>query len=252
MAESPLFYLVAVLAVLITGISKGGFVGGFGLLSVPMMAFFIDPRHAAAIMLPILCVMDLFAVKSFWGKWDMNALSSLIPGAVLGIIFGTVTFKFLNADMIRIIVGTVSVYFVAQYWFIDRSRKSAEGLAYNIAKGGVCGVLSGFTSFIAHAGGGPLSMYLFPLKLDKTRLMATSVMFFMMINYIKLIPYGWLGQLSVENLWTSLILMPLAPIGIKIGVWMHHKMTNDFFYKVCYIALFIAGINLIYEGLLNL
>ena len=252
MIESPLFYAVAAVAVLIVGISKGGFVGGFGMIAVPMMAMIIDPRQAAAIMLPILCVMDLFAVKIFWGKWDKAALISIIPGAIIGIIFGTLTFKLLNADMIRIIVGTLTVLFVLQYYFIDRRRKSAPGLDYSMTKGGICGALSGFTSFIAHAGGGPLSMYLFPLKLDKTKLLATSVMFFITVNYVKLIPYAWLGQLSSENLMTSLVLLPLAPIGIKLGVWMHHKVSNDIFYIICYVALFFTGLKLIYEGVTNL
>ncbi len=251
MIESPLFYLVAAIAVLITGISKGGFVGGFGMLAVPMMAMLIDPRQAAAIMLPILCVMDIFAVKAFWKKWDNRALKSIIPGAVVGIIFGTATFKILNADMIRIIVGAVTIIFVLQYWFINRRVKEAEGLGYSATKGNICGALSGFTSFIAHAGGGPLSMYLFPLKFDKTKLVATSVVFFITVNYIKLIPYAWLGQLSSENLMTSLVLSPLAPIGIKLGVWMHHKISTDLFYKICYLALFFTGLKLIYEGGIN-
>lgn len=249
MIESPLFYLVAAVAVLIVGISKGGFVGGFGMLAVPMMAMLIDPRQAAAIMLPILCVMDIFAVKAFWGKWDKQALVSIIPGAIIGIVIGTASFKMLNADMIRLIVGVVTVLFVLQYYFIERPKKEALGLGYNGVKGAICGALSGFTSFIAHAGGGPLSMYLFPLKLDKTRLMATSVIFFITVNYIKLIPYAWLGQLSSENLMTSLVLLPLAPIGIKLGVWMHHKVSNDIFYRVCYVALLLTGLKLIYEGL---
>jgi len=247
--ESPLFYAVAVVAVLIVGISKGGFVGGFGMLAVPMMSMIVDPRQAAAIMLPILCVMDIFAVKAFWGKWDQKALISLVPGAVMGIVIGTITFRYLNADMIRIIVGIVTILFVLQYYLIDRRRKITAGLDYNTVKGGFLGALSGFTSFIAHAGGGPLSMYLFPLKLDKTILVATSVFFFITVNFVKLIPYAWLGQLSGDNLLTSLVLLPLAPIGIKLGVWMHNKVSTELFYKICYIALFFTGLKLIYDGI---
>ena len=105
---------------------------------------------------------------------------------------------------------------------------------------------------VAHAGGGPLSMYLFPLKLDKTKLMATSVFFFITVNYAKLIPYAWLGQLSSENLMTSLMLLPLAPIGVKLGVWMHHRVSNDIFYIICYTALFFTGLKLIYDGVAGL
>lgn len=252
MIESPLFYLIAAVAVLIVGISKGGFVGGFGIVAVPMMAMIIDPRQAAAILLPILCVMDIFAVKAYWKKWDVAALKSVIPGAILGIIIGAATFSLLNAEMIRILVGLITVLFVMQYYLIDRRRKNETGLDYNNVKGGLCGTLSGYASFIAHAGGGPLSMYLFPLKLDKTKLMATSVLFFITVNYVKLIPYAWLGQLNTENLLTSLILLPLAPIGIKLGVWLHNIVSNDRFYTICYAALLLTGLKLIYDGIVGL
>ena len=252
MIETPLFYVVAIVAVLIVGISKGGFVGGFGIVAVPMMAMIIDPRQAAAIMLPILCAMDIVAMKIFWGQWDKRSLISIIPGAVIGIFFGGLSFKYLSADIIRIIVGTVTVLFVMQYYLIDRRRKNDPGLNYNNMKGGFFGALSGFTSFIAHAGGGPLSMYLFPLKLDKTKLMATSVIFFAVVNYVKLIPYVWLGQFSSENFCTSLILLPLAPIGVKIGVWMHHRVSNDVFYNICYTALFFTGLKVAFDGIFSL
>ncbi|MDG1004637.1 MAG: sulfite exporter TauE/SafE family protein [Emcibacteraceae bacterium] len=182
MIETPLFYVVAIVAVLIVGISKGGFVGGFGIVAVPVMAMIIDPRQAAAIILPILCAMVIVAMKIFWGQWDKRSLISIIPGAVIGIFFGGLSFKYLSADIIRIIVGAVTVLFVMQYYLIDRRRKNDPGLNYNNMKGGIFGVLSGFTSFIAHAGGGPLSMYLFPLKLDKTKLMATSVIFLLLLT----------------------------------------------------------------------
>ena len=93
---------------------------------------------------------------------------------------------------------------------------------------------------------------LVPLKLDKTKLMATSVIFFAVVNYLKLIPYVWLGQFSSENFFTSLILLPLAPIGVKIGVWMHHRVSNDAFYNICYTALFFTGIKVAFDGIFSL
>lgn len=244
--------MVAAVAVLIVGISKGGFVGGFGMIAVPLMSIFIDPRQAAAIMLPILCAMDIQALKIYWRGWDMDTLKSVIPGAIIGIGVGTLTFSMLNADMIRILIGVLTLLFILQKILDSILKKSKEKLDYNTTKGVICGALSGFASFIAHAGGGPLSIYVFPLKLDKTKLMATSVLFFIVVNYVKLIPYAWLGQLAFDNLLVSLILLPMAPIGVWLGAWMHSRVSNDHFYAVCYVAMFITAIKVTYDGWIGL
>jgi hypothetical protein len=110
------------------------------------------------------------------------------------------------------------------------------------------GTLSGFASFIAHAAGPPLSVYLLPQRMDKTRFLATTVAFVLFMNYVKLIPYAWLGQFSAENLATSLVLLPLAPLGMWLGIWMHRVVPEVIFYRICYLLLFAAGLKLLFEG----
>ncbi len=252
MADPGWFFLLAVPVVVLTGISKGGFAGGLGTLAVPLLTLMVDPRLAAAIMLPILCVMDIFTFWRYRRDWDARSLKILIPGALVGILFGALTFHIMNADMIRLIVGLMSLYFVGNYWFVGRRYGRVAPQSHHAVKGGMLGALSGFTSFIAHAGGPPLSQYLFPLRLDKTVMVATSVMFFITVNYVKLIPYAWLGQLSFDNLKMSFYLMPFAPIGVWLGIWMHNRVSNVLFYIICYGLLFLVGLKLTAEGALAL
>ena len=246
------FFLLAVPVVLLTGISKGGFAGGLGTLAVPLLTLMVDPRMAAAIMLPILCTMDIFTVWEYRKDWDVKSLKILLPGAIVGIVIGRLTFSMMNADMICIIVGAMAIYFVGNYWFVQRRKRDMESHGHHSLKGGILGAISGFTSFIAHAGGPPLSQYLFPLRLDKTVMVATSVMFFITVNYVKLIPYAWLGQLSMDNLKMSLYLMPFAPIGVWLGIWMHNRVSNRIFYIICYGLLLLVGVKLLVEGLIAL
>ena len=252
MTDPLLFFLLAIPVVLLTGIAKGGFAGGLGTLAVPLLTLLVDPRLAAAVMLPILCVMDLFTVWQYRRGWDGRSLKILLPGAIIGIVIGGLTFKIMNADMIRAIVGLMSIIFVGNYWFVDRHRKEVSPHGQNPLKGAFLGALSGFTSFIAHAGGPPLSQYLFPLRLDKTVMVATSVIFFFTVNYTKLIPYALLGQLSAENLLMSLYLMPFAPVGVWLGIWLHNRVSTRLFYIACYGLLFLVGIRLFSEGMMAL
>ncbi|WP_417319366.1 sulfite exporter TauE/SafE family protein [Emcibacter sp.] len=249
MVDSFWFFLLAVPLVLLTGISKGGFANGLGSITVPMMAVLIDPRQAAAIMLPILCAMDLLALWQYRRQWDATSLKIMIPGALIGIGIGTLTFHLMSVDMLRLIVGVMALYFVLNFWFGKLRKIELEAKDHNVAKGGFFGMLAGFVSFVAHAGGPPVALYLLPLKMNKTLLVGTSVVFFTVVNYTKMIPYAWLGQLSVGNLTTSLILLPLAPLGIWIGAWLHHHASDRMFYIFFYGVLFLVGLKLTVEGL---
>ena len=112
--------------------------------------------------------------------------------------------------------------------------------------------MAGFTSFVAHAGGPPVLIYLLPLRMEKMLLAGTTVVFFGVVNYVKLIPYFWLGQLNVANVSTSLMLAPLAPVGIWMGVWLTKRVSEKLFYRVSFFMLFMAGAKLLYDGMTGL
>jgi len=245
--EDPLFYLLALPAVLILGISKGGFGGGLGSLAVPLMALVVSPIQAAAVLLPILCVMDVHGTWVYRGQWDKANLKILMPAALVGITIGAFSFRYLDARFIRLIIGTVAVGFTIHHWLGGLlATRTARGV--DSVRGSLWGAVSGFTSFIAHAGGPPMSVYLLPQGMDKTRFLATTVIFVLFMNYVKLVPYAWIGQFSSENLYTSLVLLPLAPLGMWFGISLHRIVPEALFYRVCYLLLFLAGLKLLYDG----
>lgn len=248
MITDSVFYFAAVPAVLLFGIAKGGFGGGLGVLSVPLMALVVSPVQAAAILLPILCLMDLFSLWAYRGKWIWPELYLLLPSSLIGIGIGTWLFDAMSPAIIRLLLGAVAVSFSLHHWIQNRSRQSAPG-NYGAGAGVVAAATSGFTSFLAHAGGPPLTMYLLRRGLNRTEFVATAVVFFTLVNYVKLVPYGWLGQLDASNLSTSLVLAPLAPVGVAIGVWLHRRVSDLVFFRIAYAMLFVVGCKLIYDGL---
>lgn len=246
MIDEPLFYLTAVVAVLVVGIAKGGLAGGIGIVGVPLMALTIGPVRAAAIMLPILMVMDAFAVRAWWGTWDRANLAVLLPGAVLGTAIGWLTFGYLSASAVRVLIGAIALGYAAA-WFL-RTAPAAARPASRL-RGGFWSTLSGITSFGVHAGGPPLHVYLLSQRLDKSIFQGTTVAFFFVVNWLKLGPYALLGQLDATNLKTALVLAPLAPLGIALGAWLHHRINETIFYRVVYASLAVIGTKLIYDGL---
>ena len=246
MIQDPFFYLVAIPAVLIVGISKGGLGGGLGLIAVPMMALAVPPTTAAAIMLPILCLMDLVGLWTFRGQGDRQSLKILLPAALAGIALGALSFRYLTDDHIRLIVGTIAITFTLNY-YLRKSRLQPR--ASSRSHGSFWGALSGFTSFSVHAGGAPLNIYLLPLRLEKQAYIGTTIVFFAAINYIKLIPYSLLGQFNTDLLTTSAVLAVLAPVGVLTGAWLQHRINERIFYHLCYGFLMLAGIKLHYDAL---
>ena len=245
----PWFYAAAIPAVLMFGIAKGGFGGGPGTAAVPLMALVVSPVQAAAILLPILCLMDLVTLWAYRGRWDLSELKLLMPASLLGIAVGAYLFDVLTADTIRLCVGVIAVTFALHYWMSRLSRRKGDLPPFPRALALPAGAVSGFTSFIAHAGGPPVNMYMLRRPLDRTRFVATTAVFFTLVNYTKLIPYAWLGQLSAENLATSAALAVFAPIGVYLGVWLHRRIPDRVFFTFVYAFLFIVGIRLIVGGL---
>lgn len=244
MVDDPWFYFAATVAVLIVGVAKGGLGGGIAVVGVPLMAVVVSPVQAAAILLPILMVMDVLALRAYWGEWDTQNLRVLLPAALVGTALGLVTFGSLSADGLRVLVALVALSYALQY-FLPR-RASEAGPPRPVA-GLLWGALSGFTSFSVHAGGPPLQAYLLPQQMSRTRFQATSVVFFFVVNWSKVGPYAWLGQWSADNLLTSSVLLPLAPIGIWLGRRLHMRVNDALFFRVVHASLFVIGVKLLYD-----
>jgi uncharacterized protein len=243
--DDPWFYVVAVPAVLLSGINKGGFGSGLGILSVPLMALAVPPLQAAAILLPMLCLMDVVGVWAYRRRWDRGNLRILLPGAMVGILAGTFSAELLSDQTIRLLVGLIAVVFALNYYL---GFVALEPQGRHVPAGTFWGGVAGYTSFLAHAGGPPLVIYLLPQRLDKTLFVGTTVIFWAVVNYVKLIPYAWLGQFDIENLTTSLLLAPLAPLGMWLGIRLHRLIPQLLFYRICYALTLLVGLKLAWDG----
>lgn len=249
MLTDPVFYLVSVPAVLIFGMAKGGFGGAIAVISVPLMALVMPPTQAAAILLPILVVMDILVVKTYWGVFDRKALQILLPGAMVGIALGYFSAEAMNDDYLRILVGLLCILFGLQTLFKLSSRASAE---HNRVSGSFFGTLAGFSSFSIHAGGPPLMMYLLPKQLPPLLFAGTAGIFMATVNAVKLLPYYVLGQFTADNLLYALVLLPLAPLGVKLGHYLVQRSDPGFYYRVISFFMVVVGAKLLFEGVVAL
>ena len=249
----PWFWAVAVPAVLVTGLSKSGFASGLGSLATPMIALTLPVPQAAAIMLPLLMAMDATGLQKLWRERDPVLVRALVPSGLVGIAIGTLCFGLLSTKAVSGIVGALTLAFLVQQllrmWAQRAPADSASGAMPSRWLGRICGVASGFTSFIIHAGGPPISAYLLPMRLRPLVLAGTMSVYFAAINAAKVVPYAALGLIDLRNLATSALLLPLAPLGVWAGVRMTRYVSATWFYRVAYLCMGLSGTKLLWDGL---
>nr|WP_245217603.1 sulfite exporter TauE/SafE family protein [Rheinheimera maricola] len=237
--------LVIAVAVLLTGISKSGFAGAIGGITVPLMSLVISPLLAAALLLPMLIIADVLSLRQWWGEHNVKHLMLLLPAALLGIVVGYVSFGWLDEAGLRLLLGVITLLFALNMLLklVNQSHLTSPWA------GRVLGALSGFTSFVAHAGGPPLNMYLLPQRLAKPQYLATAVVFFAVVNLLKLPPYLLLGQLNLALFGYALLSLPLLWLGVKLGVVLQHHISENIFYHLISISMLLLGLRLIYQAL---
>lgn len=248
--SDPMFYAVAIPAVILAGLGKGGFGGPIGMLAVPLMALVIPPIQAAGIMLPVLLVMDGVSLAAYRGHFDRRAIAILLPAGILGVGLGWLTAAAVQDEHVTLLVGVISLAFVADRF--RPGRKGGGARPHHVPSGLFWGTVSGFTSFVSHTGGPPYQVYMVPRGLAPQLFAGTSVIFFTTVNLVKLIPYFLLGQFDATNLVTAAVLLPLAPLATLAGWRLTKIVQPQLFYGIVYAVMAAVGIKLVWDGLSTL
>lgn len=242
----PVFYAFAVPAALIIGLSKSGFASGVGSIATPMVAMAVTVPQAAALVLPLLAVADLLGLAALRRGADWRLLRLMLPAGLLGIALGWLSFGLLDAHAVSAIVGVATLLFLVQQWFWPpRADRPPPG---TLATGALA-LVSGYTSFVAHAGAPPVAAALLPRRMAPLAFAGTSAVFFTTINASKWLPYGLLGLLDLRNLATSVLLMPVAACGVWLGVWMAKRISSRWFFRLVQAGMLVAGLKLLLDGL---
>jgi uncharacterized membrane protein YfcA len=241
------FYALAVPAVILLGLSKGGF-AGMGALSLPLLAFAIDPVRAAAITLPILIAQDVVGVWAFRRTVDWRLLGWMLPGSVLGIALGYGFAASVSSAAVMAMVGAISIVFGGYRLWAARHPAPGGTAAWPDWIGSLFGIASGFTSQIAHAGQPPFQLWVLPRNLPRDILVGTTAVFFAATNWIKVPAYWALGQFTPANLMKSAALLPLALVSTVAGVWLVRRVDAARFYTAIYVLMILVGIALVAEA----
>jgi uncharacterized membrane protein YfcA len=245
----PLFYLVAVPAVICLGLSKGGF-SGIGMVSTPMLALILPPLEAAAVLLPIILIQDAMSAWIYRRVWDPWNLKVMIPGCVIGIAAAWAFAAYMSIGAIRLLVGLIALGFVGYALF--RHYLPGEPPKPRASHGVFWGALSGFTTTLIQIGAPPYYAFVLPQRLPKMIYVGTTVMFFAAANVMKVVPYMALGQFSASGLTTSFALFPLAIACNALGIYLVRITPEAMFYRITNVLVFVLGCVLTRQGVVEL
>jgi hypothetical protein len=245
----PYFWLAAVPATLFIGFGKGGFVG-IATLATPLLTLVMPPVTAAAVLLPILIVQDFVAIAAFRKVINWPIVVRMLAGAFIGILLATIWAAQVPAFAVKGAVGLVGLG-MALAWWAGYPRAGADRPPPGTLSALFWGALSGFGSFVAHAGGPPFQAHVLPQKLPRDLLVGTTTAYFTIVNLVKVPPYFWLGQFTADNLLLSAALIPFAAGFTLLAIRVVRQVNQLIFYRIMYGLLTLVSLKLIADALMQ-
>ena len=240
---------VAIPAALWAGVSKGGFGSGAAFASALLLALVLEPAAALGVMLPVLMLIDVVTVRGFWRRWHGPSSWALVLGGLPGVGLGIALFSVANDDVLRLLIAAVALGFVAWQVAGQAGLIRVPHVPFRWSNGLGTGAFAGFTSFISHAGGPPVAVFLLAQGLSKTAYQATTAITFWIVNIFKAVPYGVMGFFTAESLTLGLWMAPFAVAGAVLGIRAHRLVPERVFFGVTYVLLTVTGLKLVWDAL---
>lgn len=242
------FWAFATLAAIFVGLGKGG-LPVMATLAVPSLSLVMSPIAAAGLLLPVYIVSDVFALFAYRRDYNSKVLKIAFVGMALGVIIGAVTAHMIIEWVITFLIGCMGAIFALRMLLQKQSSLPDEQVAIKVSQGVLWTTIAGFTSFVSHNGGPPWQIFTLRLNLPKSVFVGTSVIAFSYVNFIKLFPYVWLGQIDYESTYVSLYLMLPASFAVFIGVKAVKVIPETLFYNFVTWALLLISVKLMFDGI---
>ena len=243
------FFALGIPAIIFGGISKGGFGSGAAFAAGAILALVVPPGAALGIVLPLFMLIDAATLRPYWGKWHAPSAKGMIIGAIPGVLIAAAVYAYVDADVFRVLIGVICLAFVAFQMSQQFGWLTPKRLPFRRRYAWTAGAVGGFTSFISHAGGPPTAVFLLSQGMSKIAYQATTVITFWAVNWMKFIPYFYLGIFSLDTFTGALLLAPFALLGAFIGVKAHHLVPERAFFALTYVLLVATGLRLIWVAL---
>jgi uncharacterized membrane protein YfcA len=240
------FIIMLSLVAVIIGLAKGGMGGILGSLATPLLSLVMPPGQVLGLLLPLLMLADLPAVWLYWRQWEWKWIRLMLPGAVFGILLGTIFVISVPGRTLQVVLGVIVLLFTF-YKVMEKRILAVWHYQTRTWHGVIAGTLSGVSSALAHNGGPPVAIYL--LMQDGMSIPgfnATCAIFFAILNLIKLPFYFYAGLFDGQLLLSVLWVVPLLPLGVWIGIWVSRRLDQRVYEGAIVALLGLTAVLLIF------
>ncbi|MER6159205.1 sulfite exporter TauE/SafE family protein [Streptomyces sp. NPDC001868] len=236
-------------AALLVGFSKTA-VSGANTVSLAIFAAVLPARASTGVLLPILIVGDVLAVLTYRRHAHWPTLWKLFPAVGAGVVLGTLFLVWADDQIVRTSIGAILLLMTAvTIWRRRTVDKDDEPDAITTRAGRVkarsYGVLGGFTTMVANAGGPVMSMYLLSAGFRKLGFLGTSAIFFLIVNVSK-VPFSvGLGLIDAHSLLLDAALALFVVPGAFLGKWAVNRINQKLFEQLVIAATIVGGLQLL-------
>ena len=219
----------------LNGLAKTG-VPGLGILVVPLMLYVVtDPRISPGVVLPLLCLADLFAVITYRRHAQWDRVVKLVPWVAVGLGFGMGAlwaFEHFQVpdDLLTKAIGAIVLAMIIMQ--VVRKRDGDQPPAPSPLRAALFGAATGFATYIANAAGPVMNLYLLSMALPKSEFMGTGAWFFCIVNLVKVPQFAAQGRITGDTLWLDLCLAPAVIVGALVGRWLFPKIPQALFERI--------------------
>ncbi|WP_421892456.1 sulfite exporter TauE/SafE family protein [Marinoscillum sp.] len=209
------------------GMAKTG-IHGAGMAAVPLLALVFGGRLSSGIMLPILCIADVFAVAYYNRHANWTHLGKLFPWAAGGVVLGTYIGGMIDDEAFRMIMAVI--IFMSLGIMVWREKSTNQHIPQGIWFAALLGVLGGFTTMVGNLAGSVMALYLLSMRLPKNEFIGTAAWFFMIVNLFK-IPFhvfAW-ETITLNSFLLDLTSIPAVALGAFVGITIVKKIPEQYY-----------------------
>jgi uncharacterized membrane protein YfcA len=245
------FAALAAAAVLV-GFSKTA-VSGANTVSLAIFAAVLPARESTGVLLPILIAGDVLAVLTYRRHAHWPTLWRLFPAVAVGVVVGTVFLVWADDEVVRTSIGAILLLMAGvTVWRRRRAEAESEedepdavSTPTGRLKARSYGVLGGFTTMVANAGGPVMSMYLLSAGFRKLGFLGTSAFFFLIVNVSKVPFSAGLGLIDGHSLLLDAALVAFVVPGAFLGKWAVNRINQRLFEQLVIAATVVGGAQLL-------
>ena len=234
-------WVLSIVSGMVIGMSKAGLTG-LTLMFIPLMALSFGGKASTGILLPMLCVGDIFAVAWYRRHAEWRYLLKLLPSAVVGIGVGVAVGGGLSDDSFRLLLGGIIMVLLGMMIWQDVYKKETHyPQAWWFAV--LAGLAAGFTTMIGNAAGAITSIYLLSMRLPKNAFIGTAAWFFLIVNLLKVpLQVIFWKNISMATLTFDAIMVPAIAVGAAIGIIAAGKIPEKAYRVFVMVMTGVAGV----------